>query len=129
MSIDQISHITILVPDQEEALQWYTRNLGFEVRVDDSTTVPGVRWLTVAPKEDQGIEIVLFKAQTQADQAKIGQNPMWIFKTENCQITTETLRRNGVKIVKSCEDWPWGTSTIFEDPYGNYYNLVQIRDV
>ena len=128
MSIDQISHVTIIVPDQDEALTWFEDKLGFQKRVDDDSSVPGVRWLSVVPNEDQGIEIVLFKAQDDKDRAKIGKSPMWIFKTENCQSTTAELQKKGVTIVKANETWPWGISTIFEDLYGNYYNLVELKE-
>lgn len=127
--IDQISHVTIMVDDQEKALQWYVEKLGFHKKVDDSGSVPGVRWLTMVPNEDQGIEIVLFKAQDKKDREKIGKNTMWIFKTENCQKATQALRNRGVNVIQDCQTWPWGISTIFEDLYGNYYNLVELRDM
>ena len=126
--IDQITHITIMVDNQAKALKWYEEKLDFQKRVDDSHSVPGVRWLTIAPREDQGIEIVLFQAQNENDHLKIGKNTMWIFKTDNCRQATQSMRQKGVHIVKECEDWPWGISTIFEDLYGNYYNLVELRD-
>lgn len=127
--IDQITHITIMVDDQEKALKWYVEKLGFQKRVDDLDSVPGVRWLTVAPGEDQGIEIVLFQAQDEKDRAKIGNNTMWIFKTDDCKLATQILHKNGVSVIRECESWPWGISTIFEDLYGNYYNLVELRDI
>lgn len=128
MNISQITHITIMVKDQEEALTWFTQKLGFEKKVDDTTAVPGVRWLTVMPQEDQGIEIVLFQAQDQKDLEKVGKGTMWIFKTDDCLAATQELKIRGVKLIQENRTWPWGISTIFEDLYGNYYNLVELSD-
>lgn len=56
--------MTIIVRDQDEALKKYMEKLGFEKRADDVvTTIPGYRWLTVAPKNQKKLEIVLFQAR------------------------------------------------------------------
>ena len=48
--ITKLAHVSILVPDLDEALDWYTNVLGLEKREDNSSVVAGFRWLTVAPK-------------------------------------------------------------------------------
>ena len=58
--ITKLAHVSILVPDLDEALDWYTNVLGLEKREDNSSVVAGFRWLTVAPKGQADPEIVLF---------------------------------------------------------------------
>ena len=58
--ITKLAHVSILVPDLDEALDWYANILGLEKREDDSSVVAGFRWLTVAPKGQADPEIVLF---------------------------------------------------------------------
>ena len=58
--ITKLAHVSILVSDLDEALDWYTNVLGLEKREDNSSVVAGFRWLTVAPKGQADLEIVLF---------------------------------------------------------------------
>ena len=60
MAISKLTHVTIVVANQDEALAWYQDKFGFEVVTDDSETIPGSRWLTVKPQGQEGLEIILF---------------------------------------------------------------------
>ncbi|MCF6092885.1 VOC family protein [Microaerobacter geothermalis] len=132
--IDRLIRVTILVKDQEEALRFYTEKLGFEKRAD-VTFGPGVRWLTVAPKGQQELEIVLQKPEPSMHgeegakklSERIGQGTTWVLETNDCRKTFETLRSKGVKFLSEPKEQPWGVEALFEDLYGNIFDLLEPR--
>jgi len=127
MAITKLSHVTIIVPDQNEALAWYTEKLGFEKRADDGGSMPGYRWLTVAPKGQQGLEIALFQARDERERSWVGQGTLWVLETDDCRTTCKELETRGVTILSQPDQMPWGVSAIIQDLYGNPYNLLEVR--
>lgn len=124
-AVSRVTHVTVLVADADEALDWYTRNLGFEKRVDES--FEDGRWLTVAPTGQSGLEIVLMEPNA-GDEGRVGEGTMWVLETDDCRALCEQLRERGVDIVSEPEDMAWGVSAIIEDLYGNPFNLVESRE-
>lgn len=132
--ITKLIRVTIQVRDYDEALQFYTEVLGLEKRADMAFG-PGVRWLTVAPKGQTEIEIVLQKpepgmhGEEHAAQmaARIGNQPTWVFATEDCQATYAELQARGVVFHGTPTVQPYGTEAVFADLYGNTYSLLQPR--
>ncbi|NYE56484.1 VOC family protein [Carboxydothermus ferrireducens] len=123
----KLSHVTLFVRDQEEALAWYTEKLGF-VKREDNNFGHGVRWLTISPANQPEIEFVLFKpfGEKAEEQLKlVGKNGTWVFLTSDCRKTCEELAARGVEIVSPPQEVPWGVSALFKDLYGNIYNLVE----
>ena len=136
----KISYVTVLVKDQDAALKFYTEKLGWEKKEDDNS-VPGMRWLSVAPMGSDCVRVVLSKPEAHEGDgggvpgmtkkkakmllSRIGQNPTWVLQTEDCKKDYENLMSKGVKFTSPPMDMPWGVSCIFEDLYGNPYNLVQ----
>lgn len=117
--IEKLAVFTIAVKDQEEALRWFTDRLGFEKRVDLSA--PGIRWLTVAPKNQKEVEFVL--ASWLPDH--VGRNAPCVVETRNCRETWETLKARGVEFSQPPVEKPYGVEAVFEDIYGNTYALVE----
>lgn len=128
-----VTHVTVLVEDTDEALDWYTSTLGFEQRSDEEFA-PGMRWVTVAPPADS-TELVLQEPNpefhgpdTAAElQRRIGQGTMTVLSVTDCRETVRTLEERGVTITTPPEEVPWGIHANIEDPYGNPYNLVENR--
>lgn len=121
--IEALSHVTVYVEDDEEALEWYTEKLGFVVRSDEE--FEGGRWLTVSPKPDSLVEIVLMEPDEPSGMEKVGEGTVWVLTTKDCAETTEILQDRGVEFVSMPEEVPWGVSAIFTDLYGNPYNLLE----
>jgi len=132
----KLTHVTVVVKDQEEALKWYTEKLGFEKRADDSTTMPGMRWLTVDPPGQTEPEIVLNQPDTRVMgkehdemmdrlRSMIGKNPPMVLWTDNCMQAYDELMKRGVKFTFPPQKQPWGLSAVFVDLYGNQYNLLE----
>ena len=118
-AIDKVSTVTIAVTNQDEALAWFTRVLGFEKRVDQQSK--GFRWLTVAPPQQMEVEFLL--ASWFPD--RVGKNATWVLSTRDCQGGYESLKEKGIEFVQSPQPRPWGIEAVFVDPYGNKYALVQ----
>jgi catechol 2,3-dioxygenase-like lactoylglutathione lyase family enzyme len=117
--IEKISTITIAVKDADEALQWFTEKLGFEKRQDIS--IPGTRWLTVAPPKQKEVEFLL--ASWFPD--KIGKAGTSVVDTKDCHATYQDLKGRGVSFSQTPQERPYGVEAVFQDLYGNSYALVQ----
>jgi len=124
--ITGLSVVTLPVRDQDEALKFYTEKLGFEKRDDNSTLVPGFRWLTITPKGQEAPLINLFKAEGDLAE-EIGHLRTWMFSTDDCQKTYETLVERGVKFKETPQTRPYGVEAMFEDLYGNTFGLIEMR--
>jgi len=131
----------IWVHDQQEALDFYTKKLGMEVRADVSFPEMGeFRWLTVAPPGQEDVEIVLMPipgppvmdAET-AEQVRTvmakGFAGTVFLATDDCQKSYEELKARGVEFTEAPEQRPYGIDSGFRDPSGNSIRLTQVLDV
>jgi predicted enzyme related to lactoylglutathione lyase len=121
-AVTGLSSVTLLVADQDKALQWYTEKLGFEKKVDQQFG-PGQRWLTVVPKGQASPEIVLQKA-AKGQEGQVGKSLDWVFVSDDCRKAYENLKAKGVNFVKTPDVQPYGVMAVFEDLYGNKFTLV-----
>jgi predicted enzyme related to lactoylglutathione lyase len=124
--ITKVAVVTILVRDQDEALQFYTEKLGLET-MDDMSFGEGNRWLTVTAKNQRDVQIFLQKADSFGIDAmdQVGKATMWAFNTDDCREDYETLKGRGVKFLSEPTAQPWGIQAIFEDLYGNKFSIVE----
>jgi len=133
--IAKMSHATIYVTDQDKALEFYRDKLGFRV-INDVTMEGGFRWLTVAPKDQSGFEIVLMEPkpgfmfeEEAANQLRAliegGKLGAGVFNTPNCQATYEELSSRGVEFLSPPTERPYGIEAIFKDNSGNWFSLTQ----
>jgi predicted enzyme related to lactoylglutathione lyase len=130
--ITPLTVVSILVKDQDEALAFYTEKLGLEKR---SGTIfgPGLRFVTVAPRGQKKPEIALAKPdlslhgeeRVQELMARVGQGIPWIFYTDNCRKTYESLLARGVHFLRTPDKQLYGVEALFEDPYGNAFALLE----
>lgn len=130
--ITGLIRVTVLVRDQDEALRFYTETLGLEKRADVSFG-PGMRWLTVAPRGQSGLEIVLQKPEpamhgaenAQQMQEMVGRGTTWVFACDDCRATFAELRGRGVEFASTPREEPYGIEAVFTDLYGNSFSLLQ----
>ena len=123
--ITHITHVTIWVKDQDEALKFYRDTLGFKVVSDDATTIPNYRWLTIAPPQQTNLEIALNLATTPEQLAGVGRQGIFVLASTDVQADFAALKAKGVAIQAGLNVNPWGSDFIFEDLYGNDFNVVQ----
>jgi catechol 2,3-dioxygenase-like lactoylglutathione lyase family enzyme len=128
----QLALVSVLVDEQDEALHFYTEKLGLEKR-KDVTFGPGLRLLTVASRGQKKPEIALARPDAalhdpqriQELMEQSGQGKPWIFVTDNCCKTYETLLGRGVRFVREPTREFYGIEAIFEDPSGNTFSLLE----
>ena len=131
--ITRLSHATIWVLDQDEALAFYRDILGFEVRTDQ--TMDTFRWLSVGPADQPDLEIVLLvpgppmMPPEAAEQIKAlvdkGAMGSGVFATEDCRATYEALKAKGVEFLQEPAERFYGVEALFRDPFGNWFSLTQ----
>ena len=133
--IRRMSHATILVNNQEEALNFYRDKLGFEVHTD-AMVGPDFRWLTMNTKDQPDFEIVLMEpkagmlmdeetaTQLRAIMAK-GVLGAGVFNTADCRATYEELKGKGVEFVQEPAERPYGIEAVFKDNSNNWFSLTQ----
>jgi catechol 2,3-dioxygenase-like lactoylglutathione lyase family enzyme len=133
--ISSLSHISIYVLNQDEAIDFYTNKLGFEIRTDH-TMEGGFRWITVGPKEQKGLEIVLMPVQagfhldeetasTVRSLIKKGVFGAGVFETKDCRKTYEEYKARGVEFMSPPEERFYGIEAIFKDNSGNWFSMTQ----
>ncbi len=125
MGIIRITHISLYVTDQDEALDWYTQKLGFKLCDDVSELTPDFRWLTISPGSDSSTQIILMPVLNASDSNRVGSNPMFVLGTDDCHADYQYLEARGVNFIDTPKILPWGVSAMFTDLYDNPYNLVQ----
>lgn len=128
-TITGLTHVTVIVDDQEEALEFYTETLGFAVRSDEEMPGEGGRWLTVGVPGNDGTELTLVPADTPEKRDLVGRQAadlvLFVVETDDCQGLFETYRERGVTVTTEPEEVPWGVHATFADLYGNQFNVVE----
>lgn len=126
--IVKAAQLTILVKDQEEAKQFYTERLGFVVCADREFG-PGSRFLAVAPREGNETLFELVKADTSDQIALIGKQSadqvLIMFETDDVEKDYIEMKERGVVFQGEPAQVPGGKGVVFEDLYGNQFDLFQ----
>jgi len=129
-----VSHLFIAVTDQQKALEFYRDVLGLELRTD-AQIGPEYRWLTVGPKGQPDIEIMLEPAgmgrspeDAEAINALVAKGALVpvIFATDDVDEVFERLSKAGAEVLQEPIDQPWGPrDCAFRDPSGNMVRIHQ----
>lgn len=123
-----LAHISILVTDYDEAIQFYTGALGF-ILVDDTPQADGKRWVLVAPPGSAGCSLLLAKASGEAQQKSIGNQTggrVFLFlHTDDFWRDYDRYQKNKVVFVRGPVNEVYGTVAVFKDLYGNLWDLVE----
>jgi catechol 2,3-dioxygenase-like lactoylglutathione lyase family enzyme len=133
--IKKMSHASIFVSNQEEALSFYRDKLGFKVHTD-AMIGEDFRWLTVCASDQPDFEIILMepKAGMLMDEAAATQLRALIdkgilgagaFHTDDCRATYDELKGKGVVFLSEPTERPYGIEAVFKDNSGNWFSLTQ----
>lgn len=124
----RLATVALVVRDYDEALDFYTRALGFEC-LEDRSMPGGKRWLVVAPPGGRGAALLLARAATPAQQARIGDQTggrVFLFlETEDFARDHARMVAEGVRFAEPPRHEPYGTVAVFLDLYGNRWDLIQ----
>jgi catechol 2,3-dioxygenase-like lactoylglutathione lyase family enzyme len=124
--LERIVYASVFVSDQDKALDFYTRILGLEQRVDNPAA-DGPRFLTVAVK-GQDFELALWPGAPGEARPVDGRVPAaYTIETGDIRKSFEALKSRGVKFETGVLEYPWGCIAMFEDPDGNRLQLREGR--
>ena len=127
-----IVHIALVVRDYDEAIAFYTEKLGFTLVDDTYQPEQDKRWVVVAPPGSDGTSLLLARATTPEQQAAIGNQTggrVFLFlNSDDFWRDYRAMVAKGVTFVREPAEQPYGTVAVFEDLYGNLWDLLQLTD-
>ena len=127
----EIVHFGLLVRDYDEAINFFTRVLGFELLEDTFQPEQNKRWVVVAPRGSTGMTITLARPSAPGQEQFIGnQNGgrvLLSLGTDDFWRDYADLVSKGVRFTRPPREDSYGTVAVFEDVYGNLWDLIQYR--
>jgi catechol 2,3-dioxygenase-like lactoylglutathione lyase family enzyme len=126
-----LAHIAFIVRDYDEAVAWFTGMLGFTLVEDTYQPEQDKRWVLVAPPGagPDAATLLLARASSPEQEAFIGNQAggrVFLFlKTDDFDRDYAAYRARGVRFVRPSATHPYGKVAVFEDLYGNRWDLVQ----
>jgi catechol 2,3-dioxygenase-like lactoylglutathione lyase family enzyme len=128
--LQTIALITLVVRDYDEAIGYYTRVLGFDL-VEDTKLTPEKRWVLVAPPGSRTPCLLLARAATPDQAGRIGNQTggrvCLFLHTDNFWRDHQAMKSRGVRFTQEPRDEPYGIVAVFEDLYGNRWDLLEPR--
>ena len=123
-----LGHIALLVRDCDEALEFFTGTLHFTV-IEDTRLSEAKRWLLVAPPGSQGAHLLLAQAASPEQASRIGNQTggrVFLFlHTDDFWRDYNEMTERKVTFVRPPSEEAYGTVAVFEDLYGNLWDLIQ----
>lgn len=120
--------VTVVVREYDEALRFYVDALGFAVQ-EDTELSAGKRWVVVVPPGDGGTGLLLARAATDAQRQRVGDQTggrvAFFLDTDDFVGDYKRMRVAGVRFVEQPRREVYGTVAVFEDLYGNRWDLVE----
>lgn len=124
----RISQFALVVKDYDEAIAFYTEKLHFKL-VEDTILSDTKRWVRISPPGTNECCILLAKAANEHQASRIGDQTggrVFLFlETDDIWRDLKNLEEQQVKIVRSVSEESYGTVAVFEDLYGNLWDLIQ----
>ena len=123
-----IAQIAIIVNDYDEAINFYTSKLNFDL-LEDTVLNETKRWVRVAPKNSSECSLLLAKAATEEQVSRIGNQTggrvfLFLF-TDNFERDYDNLIKNEIKVIREPSKEVYGTVAVFADLYGNLWDLIE----
>lgn len=126
-----LGYVTLVVRAYDEAISFFTHKLGFELIEDspskDRSGEPK-RWVLVAPPGSRGTKLLLARASTPEEESRVGNQTggrVFLFlHTDDFWRDYSAMTARGVKFVRKPKEEPYGTVAVFEDLYGNKWDLL-----
>lgn len=123
----RLAQIALVVNDYDEAIEFYTQKLHFKL-LEDTQLSETKRWVVVAPQGENSCALLLAKAANDEQKTRIGNQTggrVFLFlNTDNFQRDFQNLLNNNIKIVRQPSLEEYGTVAVFEDLYGNLWDLI-----
>jgi catechol 2,3-dioxygenase-like lactoylglutathione lyase family enzyme len=127
---NKIIHITVVVEDYDEAIAFYIGKLGF-VLIEDTILTPTKRWVLVSPSKSAECHILLAKATNEEQASRVGNQSggrVFLFlHTDDCLREYNRMLLQGVKFIREPKTEDYGIVAVFQDLYGNLWDLIERR--
>lgn len=124
----RIAHIALLVREYDEAIDFYVNKLNFEL-IEDTRLNETKRWVLVAPSGSAECKLLLAKAVGDEQERQVGNQSggrVFLFlHTDNFQRDYQNLLNQQIKIVRTPSQEAYGRVAVFEDLYGNRWDLIE----
>lgn len=121
-------HIALVVDDYDKAIDFYTKKLKFKL-TEDTHLSDTKRWILVTPQGGTGSSILLAKAANEAQKSRIGNQTggrVFLFlHTDNFDRDYQNLLESQIKIINGPREETYGRVVVFEDLYGNLWDLIE----
>lgn len=125
-----LAAIALVVPDYNEAIDFYVGTLGFDL-IEDTRLSAAKRWVLVAPPGARETRLLLAKADGAEQQARIGDQAggrVFLFlHTDDFRRDYDAWRARGVRFLEQPRSESYGTVAVFADPFGNKWDLIEPR--
>lgn len=122
-----LAHIAIVVKDYDEAITFYTTQLGFKL-IEDTILSETKRWVLVAPKNSDGCQLLLAKAANEEQASRVGNQTggrVFLFLyTDDFWSDYNDYTAKGIEFVRQPTKEEYGTVAVFKDLYGNLWDLI-----
>jgi len=123
-----LAHISLVIDDYDKAIDYYTNTLKF-ILIEDTKLDAEKRWVLIAPSNDAETKILLAKASNEEQKSRIGNQTggrVFLFLyTDNFERDHQNLLSKNVTIIRTPVIEAWGKVLVFEDQYGNFWDLIQ----
>jgi catechol 2,3-dioxygenase-like lactoylglutathione lyase family enzyme len=123
-----LAHLALIVDDYDQAIDYYTNTLNF-ILIEDTILNEAKRWVLIAPSREAETKILLAKASNDEQISRIGNQTggrVFLFLyTDNFELDYKNLLNSNVKIVRNPVIEKWGKVLVFEDIYGNLWDLIE----
>ena len=127
-----IVHIALVVEDYDDAIAFYTQKLNFELIEDSHQPEQDKRWVVISPPGSNGTTLLLAKASKPEQESFIGNQSggrvLLFLNTDDFWRDYNEMQSNGVNFVREPKKQEYGTVAVFEDLYGNLWDLLQLND-
>ncbi|WP_121808189.1 VOC family protein [Mucilaginibacter kameinonensis] len=122
-----IAHITVVVSNYDEAIQFYTEKLNFDL-IEDTLINENKRWVLVRPKGSSECSLLLAKAVGEEQQQRVGRQTggrVFLFlRTDDFWRDYHAMRNRNIEFVREPKAESYGTVAVFKDPFGNLWDLL-----
>ncbi|HEY2350263.1 MAG TPA: VOC family protein [Puia sp.] len=123
-----IAHIALVVKDYDEAIEFYTSKLGF-ILIEDTILSESKRWVLIRPPGSGDCSLLLAKAAKPEQELAVGNQTggrvfLFLF-TDNFERDYKAMSAKGIHFVRPPKNEVYGTVAVFEDLYGNLWDLIE----
>lgn len=130
--VQAIIHIALVVKDYDEAIDFYTKKLKFELIEDTYQAEQDKRWVVISPPGSLGTTILLAKASKSEQESFIGNQAggrVFLFLgTDDFWRDYNEMKAIKIEFVRPPKEQDYGTVAVFKDLYGNLWDLVQFKE-